>query len=447
MSLTSTSSTPWGWRGSTGEVVDAAPLRTLFFAYVILFAVEGGLRKWVFPSLATPLLIVRDPIAIAAISLALYRGRFPLNGYVMAFGLAGIYSLLFTLTVGHGHLAVALYGARLWLIHVPAAFVFATALRRKDVAAVGRVLMWVALPIALLVAVQFYSPQSAFVNRGVGGDLSGSGFDGALGYYRPSGLFSFTSGNQAFFTLCGAYALGFWLKPNRINLLPLVLGTVGVLLAIPVSLSRGYVFALAVVVAFSLLAALTSIRALGRAALAALVIVIGVALFSSTEAVSGGLEALSTRFSNAGAVEGGLKGTLVYRALGDLYRPLLNLSSYETWGVGLGLGTNAGAGLLYGERMFLVDEGEWGRVLGEMGPLLGLVIILARVWLTGHLAIRSWRAAIGSGEPLAWVLLGAGFFSILRGQLGVPMELGYFTIIVALVIAASRRGEASVDTA
>jgi hypothetical protein len=34
----------------------------------------------------------------------------------------------------------------------------------------GIATLWIAIPMAILIALQFHSPQSAWVNRGVGGE-------------------------------------------------------------------------------------------------------------------------------------------------------------------------------------------------------------------------------------------------------------------------------------
>ena len=46
------------------------------------------------------------------------------------------------------------------------------------------------------------------------------------------------------------------------------------------------------------------------------------------------------------------------------------------------MGTNVGSVLLTGGRTFLIAEGEWGRVLGEQGPILGLGVIILRLALS-----------------------------------------------------------------
>ena len=47
-------------------------------------------------------------------------------------------------------------------------------------------------------ACNFLVPQSAWVNRGVGGDTSGARIQGAMDYFRPPGTFSFTTGVVSF---------------------------------------------------------------------------------------------------------------------------------------------------------------------------------------------------------------------------------------------------------
>ena len=39
-------------------------LKKLFWAYFLLLIFEGALRKWVFPPLSGPLLLIRDPIGL-----------------------------------------------------------------------------------------------------------------------------------------------------------------------------------------------------------------------------------------------------------------------------------------------------------------------------------------------------------------------------------------------
>src|SRR5438045_3843494 len=54
-------------------------IKSLIWIYFALLLFEGALRKWVIPGLATPLLVVRDPVLLGAYALALHAGLFPQN--------------------------------------------------------------------------------------------------------------------------------------------------------------------------------------------------------------------------------------------------------------------------------------------------------------------------------------------------------------------------------
>jgi len=53
---------------------DRRRLVLLIDLYLVLLIVEGALRKWLLPSLSDPLLLVRDPVAIAICVLG-YRSK------------------------------------------------------------------------------------------------------------------------------------------------------------------------------------------------------------------------------------------------------------------------------------------------------------------------------------------------------------------------------------
>ena len=61
-------------------------IKILIWSYIVLLILEGSLRKWWLPSLADPILIIRDPVALAIYALALGAGIFPLNGFVVFTG-------------------------------------------------------------------------------------------------------------------------------------------------------------------------------------------------------------------------------------------------------------------------------------------------------------------------------------------------------------------------
>ena len=78
------------------SAIELSGLQTLkkgIYLYFLLLIFEGALRKWVLPGLATPLLIIRDPLALYLIILAWQKGLLPLriSLVVMVFiGIAGL---------------------------------------------------------------------------------------------------------------------------------------------------------------------------------------------------------------------------------------------------------------------------------------------------------------------------------------------------------------------
>jgi hypothetical protein len=146
-------------------------LKKGIWLYFLLLIFEGALRKWFLPFLAAPLLVVRDPVAIWLIYMAWRHNVVKANMYVLLMTFFTIIAICTALIFGHGSMVVALYGARITLIHFPVIFIIGKVFNQEDVIKMGRVLLIIAIPMTVLIALQFYSPQSAWVNRGVGGDF------------------------------------------------------------------------------------------------------------------------------------------------------------------------------------------------------------------------------------------------------------------------------------
>jgi hypothetical protein len=147
--------------------------------------------------------------------------------------------------------------------------------------------------------------------------------------------------------------------------------------------------------------------------------------------------AFTERWNGANEVEGGVGGVLMDRFLGGLWTALANAGDIPILGLGLGLGTNAGAKLLTGERFFLVSEGEWARIIGEMGPILGLALIAVRVALAItiiYAGIRSWRHS----NPVPLILASVAALWVAQGNWAQPTSLGFSVMAAGLALAATR---------
>jgi hypothetical protein len=425
------------WLSIEKPVEKNKSLKRGIWVYFILLIFEGAIRKWVLPSLSTPLLIIRDPVALWLILMALRRGLLPYNKYMVGMAFIGVIGTFTALFMGHGNLAIALFGARILLLHFPLIFVIGNVFDRNDVEKIGKTIIYISIPMVLLIAAQFYSPQSAWVNRGIGGDLNGGGFDGAMGYFRPPGTFSFTNGNVLFFALDGSIILYFWLTPNNISRVVLIAATIGLTAAMSLSISRTLFFSFIVSVLFAGFTMLSNPKLIARAIIFSIMAVVGLAILNETKFFKTSAEAFGSRYENANQAEGGTKGVIGDRYLGGLTGALVGSRDVPFFGYGMGLGTNVGAQLLSGKTIFLISEGEWGRLIGELGPLLGILVIFIRLALIVKLGILSFRK-LGSGNLLPWMLLSFGALIIPQGQWAQPTNLGFAVLSGGLIIAAMK---------
>ncbi|WP_207429624.1 hypothetical protein [Pedobacter sp. SYSU D00535] len=423
--------------------INRADARQLLFLkrgvwlYFFLLIFEGALRKWILPGLATPLLIVRDPLALWLLVKSAELGVFVPNFSVKTVWVTSVVAFFAALFFGHGNLTVALYGLRILILHFPLMFVIGQVFNREDAIELGVVLLWINIGMTLLVAVQFFSPQTAWVNRGVGGDAEGSGFFGTSDYYRVPGTFSFTNGLSIFYGLVASYVFYFWmdLKNEKLKKWVLIASTISLLAAIPLSISRTVLFEILLSFAFLCAIVVTKPQILGRIVLALAGIFLILAVLSNFDFFRTSSSAFTERFTNANESEGGVEGVFVDRFLGGMLAALSNDAAPSFWGYGLGMGTNAGAKLMTGTRTFLISEGEWGRLIGEMGLYLGLIIILVRLFFITEVFSKSWRA-VRVRNYLPWLLLSFGLILILQGQWAQPTALGFSTLAGGLILAS-----------
>lgn len=404
--------------------------------YFLLLIFEGALRKWFLPSLAAPLLIIRDPIAIGLMAYAWYHNIFRSNNYIVLLTIITVISVFTALFIGHKNMYVALYGARIFIIQFPFLFLIGQTLTAQDVLKIGKVLLWISIPMAILVTIQFYSPQSAWVNRGVGGDMEGAGFGGSMGYFRPPGTFSFTNGLVAFFSITTAYVFYFWLKPKQINKLLLICASIGIILMVPFTISRTFTFTVVLMFLFFLSTLGRNRKNLGKILVSLMSLGVLVFVVLKTGWLDTPLEVFFSRFEEAGKVEGGVEGTITNRYFGGMIEAIMRAGERPFFGEGLGLGTNAGSVMIgSGKRTFLIAEEEWARTIGEVGALLGIGIILIRLSLTFKYAKQSFFI-LSSNYQLPWMLTSFVAINFPQGAWAQPTMLGFSVLAMGLLIAS-----------
>lgn len=420
--------------------------RRAIWLYLVLLVFEGALRKWFLPSLATPLLLVRDPIAIYLMFEG-FRHRWLTSGYVKVMMTVASVSALATLLLGHHNLFVSLYGWRIYFFHFPVIFVMGKVLARDDLLKMGRFFLYLSIPMTLLVVAQFYSPQTAWVNVGVGGE-GGAGFGGALGYMRPPGTFSFTSGYVSFQAVVGCFLLYFLVsnelldEERRLPKWVLAVAVVCYLVSIPTSISRTHFFQTLVFLAFLGMAVFRKNRLKVYFLQAVVLTSLAVFILSAWGVADTMMEAFNARFTGANEVEGGVRGVLGERYVGGLLGAFLN-TDIPICGYGMGLGTNAGASLM-GGNMYSFGfnaEVEWERVLGECGLLMGTVILGVRLLFSLDICYKAYRCLIARTDMLPWMLSAGMMLTVPQGQWGIPTNLGFCILFGGLALAAVKTSE------
>ncbi len=422
---------------SSQEELKYKELKAGIWIYFYLLLFEGALRKWVLPEFANAILIIRDPVAIYLLAMAQRRGILYSNKLLAYFFIIVGLTFSTTMILGHQNILVCLYGLRILILHFPLIFLIGKVFTSEDVLKMGRTLMWISLPMTALVAAQFFSPQSAFVNRGIGGDFAGAGFSGALGFLRPPATFSFTSGTTSFYSMVACFIFYFWMRPNQIKRVLLVSSTIMLLIAIPLSISRSLLFQVIICFIFMFVAISFNIRNINRAFTLLIGILVIILSLSMLDFYSIGLEAFSTRMERANDAEGGIESVLIDRYLGGLVNALLNSPNQPFTGFGLGYGTNVGSMLLTHNRQFLISEGEWGRLIGESGPILGIFIIIIRLNITARIGLMAWKF-LKKNNLLPCILFSYGIMILPQGGWSQPTNLGFCTLMGGLLIASFR---------
>ncbi|HWB59254.1 MAG TPA: hypothetical protein VG733_07170 [Chthoniobacteraceae bacterium] len=410
-------------------------LKRLLWLYFWLLIFEGALRKWFLPHLSAPLLVARDPVVLAIYALALARGIFPRNGYVMCTLILAGFGF-FASFWGMGNLKITLFGLHADFLHLPLIFLVPRIFDFNDVKQLGKWVLVLSVPMAVLAVLQFRASPGSWINAAASGGQEGGGqLFAAIGRIRPAGVFSFVTGMVSFLTLVAAF-LGRHFADNKVYPTKLVYAAMGALaVSLMVSGSRSAVASVAIVVAVLMLVGLSR----GAASLGYLkyAVLFCAAFFIMTRipVFHEGLMVHEQRFENGGGIHEGL----VLRFWDELANSFHECAVAPPLGMGLGLGTNAGAGLLSGQRQFLLsEEGEWGRVISESGAVAGLAYIALRFAIFFHIlraALRSFRM----GNSLPVLLLGATGLDLLTGQFGQPTELGFviFTSGLCLVPPAA----------
>ncbi len=407
--------------------------RRLLWLYCIVWLLEGAVRKWILPRFSLELLLVRDPIALLIYYYAARARVFPMNGWLGYLGfVTGLIFLqgIAQVTSGAVSWMVALFGVRTFFLHMPLIWVIPALFGRKEIASLGKWVLYIAPFLAALMVVQFKVGPDHWLNAATlkGGSQIGSVF----GRIRPPALFSFATGPIHYFTLTTAFALaGVFTKGLFSRWLPWV-GGVSVLIAMSVSASRTLVLGCILVAIVGSVAGLLSGKKIGPIVAVAVGLVIIVPFLASFGVLKEGIAAFEERWSSE--EESGASGgrVMTQRVGGGFTSAFHWASQVPITGLGVGISSN----LATQRTAFIAPvEGEWERVIYEVGPITGFLYLAFRAALAFRIFTVGF-SSVRSGNYLCILLGAACFLDILSGNIRQVTSYGYIVVCAGLCLAA-----------
>ena len=445
------------------ELARRRVVRLVFLIY-LLAIFEGALRKYVLPQFGQYIFFVRDPFLVWAYAIATRWKLWPRGDAmfrVVVWG-SGCGVVLLFLQMAFGgpsdvRLLLGVYGWRAYFLYLPLAFLIGSQFGRDDLMRLARWTLLLALPIAVLVAAQFFSPTDALINVGTADDKLLQFRDLAIdsAHVRPAGPFSSNAGLQQFVTTTVALVLSLLILParqRRLGTLTVLVGAGSALTCVALSGSRGTMLQTAMILLFALPLSLIGRNASVRARAALIPIALAVAAVVLYPIVfPEGFTAFTNRWDQAAQDESGIQGGVFGRALFGFVDFTRLVDMVPPLGFGLGFGGNAAVlmkATIDGVQPGVYAETDYARHMVDLGPAFGIAYIVFRFVFVFWLLRRVLRATRGSGSPLPMMLFAyAGYVTLLSQITGNGSINVYGWLFAGLCMAACRVAVAPVATA
>ena len=427
---------------------DLVITRRLIWLYCFMWIFEGVIRKWLLPSLSMQFLLVRDPIVLMIYWAAIRARLFPSNGWLGVFGvLSAVLCIQGGIHVLAGNVPwfVGVYGMRTFVLHFPLIWVVPAVLGRRDIALLGKWVLYMAPFLAMLMVIQFELPKDHWLNAATikGGSQIGS----VREKIRPPAVFSFISGPIHYFALCAAFTIAGFLKRGLFHRWLPIVGVISTLLAMSVSGSRALVLGVGVVVAGGALASVRIGKSVGGMVALGVVVLAAVAVMSRFSVLREGREAFEERWasvddSSAVSTTG---GTLMANRFGNSITSSFHWAERAPiFGFGMGITTNLSVLDTKSGGEVPVEQ-EWERVIYEVGPITGFPYLLLRTGLAFYL-IRLGFSSFRKGNALCFLFGAACFFDLITGNVRQVTSYGYIAVCAGLCLAAYKAFSADDDS-
>lgn len=419
-----------------------AKVRRWIFVYFLLLVFEGALRKWFSLNfmMSAAFMLVRDPVVLVIYYLAYQGGVFPKNRFIKVWRwtciVLGVLGLLQLLVNPWLRPLVVAFGLRCYCLHVPLIFVIARVIEKEDLLRIGRWLMLLSVPMAVLMVAQFFAPPDNILNRATLGEGSAQ-IGGALGRIRPAGFFSYGTGATSFNLLMAAFLFYSFIDKSWVSLRLRIAAALALVVTLPISVSRTYAMSFGLLFLFFCVSALYDRRQLRAVMSFTLLGTVAFMGLSFTDFFREGLATFLTRWEAALGPTYSVNDAIVRRFLGEFVNAFEYLGIAPFFGYGLGLSSNVGSALTVRSITFLLAENEWERTVLEMGPVVAVYWLTLRCSLGFALYRRAWRC-LRYRYALPWLLVGTQCLGFFNGWVEQATNLGFLILTAGLCLAAAK---------
>jgi hypothetical protein len=417
-------------------------LRAVIWTYFFLLLFEGAVRKWI-PSLSAPFLIIRDPLAIyiwiagSRLRIGERRAWQCFNLFALIISVLGLLQIIGTAI----NPLIILYGWRSYVLHIPVIIVLAGLLNEADLRLIGKWVLVTAIPMALLMALQYMAPAASFLNKGasdIGGQISG-----ALGHVRPAGTFSFITGPINFFPIVTAMCIWGVMRADLFPRWLVFAASIANLIVIPVSISRTIAITTGLMVVVAFLGAMIRggmefqprrLPQIGIVLAAAALVIVGLA---QVPFVQDAANTFTTRWTLAQGSTG--DNSALEKRSASMFTAVLDpISETPIIGVGIGAGSSVAAAI-NGEdgEQFQYGEMPSQKHVYELGSWIGPVFVLGRFGLSILLMLTSFRL-LYQGSILPWLLMIPASADLITGALDQTTTQGFFMVVLGVWLATAR---------
>jgi len=419
----------------------------------LLAIFEGSIRKYVVPQFGQYVFFIRDPFLIYAYGLATLFGLWPKNNLLFKISvfMCGFGVLLFCLQTAvfgfdNTRVLLGIYGWRSYFLYVPLAFLIGAQFRKTDLRLFAKVTLALAVPIAVLVVLQFAAPPGAPINVGVAEEqeLQFKSVGLSAERIRTNGPFTSPAGQQQFIAVAFAFLLAMLLtSKNRPGVAFLAVTGSATLTCLALSGSRGAMLLCGLIGVFALGLAVVGRGMAIKAKALLLPAFLGVAALALYPIVfPEGFAAFMARWEHAAQAEAGIRGGVLGRSVLGLLIFTRLFDEVPAFGYGLGYGGNASQILratVDGVSPWTLAEADFSRHMVDLGPVFGLLYIGYRIAVVVWLARLVLRATRGDADPMAMLLFAYASYSVVFGQITGQGTINVFGwMFTGLCIAAAR---------